>query len=167
MNYKFIKSSEKRKILAGLEEQYGITDLPYLLIETGKKRLRAFSGSLSKEEISDLAQLTNIELIGMYLISRKDNDLRLNFDAISLLRNQITKNIVGINKDQFELWIRGHDLEIETQRGIVIISFENELVGIGKSNAEKIFNYLPKERRIKTALPADSQFRTNKTHEDL
>jgi len=150
---KFIKSSQKRKILAELEEIYGITNLPYLLVKTGKKKLRAFSGHLSKEEISQLTELTNIEVIGMYLISQKDNDLRLNFDAVSLLRNQITKRIIEIDKGQLELWIRGHDLEIEAPRGIVVLKYNNDLVGVGKSNTQKIFNYVPKERKLKIPLP--------------
>ncbi|MBU0907656.1 MAG: hypothetical protein KKD18_05740 [Nanoarchaeota archaeon] len=151
---KFLNSKQKRAILKGLEEVYGITELNYLLVEFGKKRLRAFSGNLTREEIQQLSQLTNIEVIGMYLISRKDNDLRLNFDAVSLLRNQITKSITEINKEQLALWIRGHDLDIATERGIVVLKFQDELVGIGKSNTEKIFNYVPKERKIKTPVPS-------------
>ena len=34
-----------------------------------------------------------------------------------------------------------------------ITSYENDLVGVGKSNGEKIFNYVPKERKLKTPLP--------------
>lgn len=108
---KFLKSSQKKRILAELEGIYGITALPYLLIETGKKKLRAFSGTLSKEEILELKNLVNVETIGMYMISQKDNDLRLNFDALPLFQKQITKRIIKINKDQLELWLRGYDLE--------------------------------------------------------
>ena len=149
MNIKFIKSKEKKRILEELEKSYGIEKLNYLLIETGKKKLRAFSGDLSKEEISKLRNTINVEVIGMYLISQKDVDLRLNFDAVSLLREQIRKNIIEINKEQYELWMRGHDLEIKHPKGIAVIKFIEDLVGIGRSNGEKIFNYIPKERRIK------------------
>lgn len=177
---KFLKSSQKKKILAELEETYGITSLPYLLIETGKKKLRAFSGSLSKEELLEMKNLVNVETIGMYMISQKDADLRLNFDALPLFN--ITKNVIKINKDQLELWLRGHDLEFGARadehsesayqedshdkkqrvqlapqqkmiRGIVILKHQDDLVGVGKSNTEKIFNYLPKERKLKTPLP--------------
>ncbi|MBU0760513.1 MAG: hypothetical protein KJ718_06240 [Nanoarchaeota archaeon] len=152
---KFIKSSEKKKILAVLGEQYGLSSLSYLLIEGGRKKLRAFSGSLSKEEILGLGNLTNIELIGMYIISRRDQDLRINFDALSIpeIKNQISKNIIKISKQQLELWMRGHDLEIKCERGPVVLQFQDDFVGIGKSNTEKIFNYVPKERKLKTPLP--------------
>jgi NOL1/NOP2/fmu family ribosome biogenesis protein len=150
---KFLNSKQKRRIVEELKEQYGITELPYLLIEGGKQPLRAFSGNLSKEEIVQLSILARIEVIGMYLISKKDNDCRLNFDAVSLLRNQISKNITEISKSQLDLWMRGHDLEIKCPRGIAVIKFQDELIGLGKSNTEKIFNYVPKERKLKTQMP--------------
>lgn len=150
---KFIKSSEKKKILSELEEIYGISELNYLLIEAGKQKLRGFSGHLSKEEITELTQLVNVEVIGMYLISRRDKELRLNFDSCAIFQDQIKKRIIKINKDQLELWIRGQDLETKAEKGISVIEFDGNLVGIGKSNGEKIFNYVPKERKLKTPLP--------------
>src|SRR3989338_5266926 len=135
---KFIKSSEKKEILKKLDILYGIKELPYLLIERGKERIRAFSGNLSKEELSKLIEITNVELIGMYMISAKDEDLRLSFDSISLLRKKITKSIFTIDENQYNLWIRGYDLEIEIPSGMVILSYDKELVGLGKSNGKKI-----------------------------
>ena len=151
---KFLNSKQKRKVQGDLEETYGIPEIPYLLIEAGKQRLRAFSGDLSGEQILQLAQIANIETIGMYIISQKDDDLRLNFDALPLFKSQITKRIFEINKNQLALWMRGYDLDIKCERGIVVLKYQDELVGIGKCNTEKIFNYLPKERKLKTPLPS-------------
>ena len=87
------------------------------------------------------------------MISKRDEQARINFDALPLLKNQIKKNIIEIDKEQLEKWIRGYDLEIKVQRGTIVLKFEEDLVGVGKSNGEKIFNYIPKERKIKTQLP--------------
>jgi NOL1/NOP2/fmu family ribosome biogenesis protein len=149
---KFIKSSHKKKLLAELKEIYGLTSLPYQLIQGGKQKIRAFSGSLTREQLLALAEQTHIELVGMYFLSLKDAEPRLNFDAVSLLKNQITKNIVEIDEKQFQMWIRGYDLELKTQRGTIVIKHKNDLIGIGKSNGERIYNYIPKERKIKTPL---------------
>jgi NOL1/NOP2/fmu family ribosome biogenesis protein len=150
---KFLNSKQKRAVVEGLRETYGITELNYSLIEAGKKRIRAFSGNLAGDEILRLGEFTNIEVIGMYLISQKDDDFRLNFDAVSLLRNEITKGIVEISREQAERWMRGQDIDFECPRGIVVLKFGEELMGVGKSNGVKIFNYVPKERKLKTALP--------------
>lgn len=144
----FIKSSEKKQILAELNEQFGIQKLPYLLIESGKERIRAFSGSLSKEEILKISHLTNIESIGLYLLKKEDS-LRLSIDAIHLLQNQITKNIVEITESQLNDWLHGKDLPIKAPKGNIIIKYKEYLIGFSRSTGEKIYNYTPKDRRLK------------------
>lgn len=153
MNIRFVKTPEKRKIIEKLEGQFGIEELNFLLIESGKEKYRAFSGSLSKDEISKMSELTNIEIIGMYILREENNEFRLSMDASLTLSKQIKKNIVEISKDDFEKWIRGFDLEIKVPRGVYIIKYQEDFVGCGKSNEEKIFNYVPKDRRLKTKLP--------------
>jgi NOL1/NOP2/fmu family ribosome biogenesis protein len=150
--HKFIKTPEKRRIIEELNEKFGISELPYLLIESGKEKMRAFSGSLSKEEILQISQLARIEGVGIYFMKKEVDGLRLSFDATQILSNQITKNILEIGKEQLEKWIRGHDLEIKTNPGVYAIKYEDYFLGCGKSNGEKIFNYVPKERRIKKPL---------------
>lgn len=150
MNIRFIKTPEKRKIIEKLNEQFGITELPYLLIESGREKLRAFSGHLSKEEISQLAQTLNIEVIGLYLIKREDNsNLRLSFDATHLLKSQITKKIIELNDIEFQTWIRGFDLQIKAQVGTLAIKYKSDFIGCGKSNGSVLINHVPKDRRLK------------------
>lgn len=148
MNIRFIKSSEKRQIIEKLKEQFGIENLPYLLIETGKEKIRAFSGSLSKEEIIKIAQIANVELIGIYFI-KKEIDLRLSIDATHLLANQITKNIIKLTKEQAQQWLKGYDLDMPAPRGTLVLKYNEDTLGCGKSNGERIFNHVPKNRRIK------------------
>jgi NOL1/NOP2/fmu family ribosome biogenesis protein len=152
MEHKFIKSPEKRRLIEELNERFGISELPYLLIESGKEKIRAFSGSLSKDEIIELGRMANIEGVGVYFMKKEDSGLRLSFEATQLLKGQITKNILYINDSQLQLWIRGHDLDIKVAPGTYIIAHEEDFLGCGKSNGEKIFNYVPKERRIKKPL---------------
>ncbi len=148
MKIDFIKSNEKRRIIDSLNEQFGISNLPYLLIQTGKEKIRAFSGHLSKEEIYDIGNLARIEFIGLYII-KKEEDYRLSIDATNLLKEQINKNIIELNEENFQKWIRGHDLDIQAQKGTVVIKYLSDFIGCGKSNGKKIFNYIPKERRLK------------------
>ncbi|MBS3089980.1 hypothetical protein J4461_03845 [Candidatus Pacearchaeota archaeon] len=146
MNFRFITSSEKKQIIEKLNEQFGIEELPYLLGETGKEKIRAFSGSFSKDEILQLAQIANIEIIGMYIIKR-EHGLRLSFDATQILSKEIKDNIVDITPDQREAWLRGEDLDISAQHGTVLIRQNNDFLGCGKSTGVKIINHVPKERR--------------------
>jgi NOL1/NOP2/fmu family ribosome biogenesis protein len=73
----------------------------------------------------------------------------LTFDALSIFKNQITKNIIEIDDKNAEEWLRGNDLQIKSDRGFKILKNNNEFIGCGKSTGEKITNFVPKERRIK------------------
>ena len=148
MNIHFIKTPEKREIISELNEQFGITELPYLLIQAGKDKIGGFSGHLSKDETMEISQIANIEIIGLYLLKKEDN-FRLSMDAASILKKQINKNIIEIDNEQIKDWMRGHDLDIKTQRGVIIIKNNEDFIGCGKSNGEKVFNYVPKDRRLR------------------
>lgn len=146
---KILTSSDKKKIVEQLEKQFGITELPYLLIKFGEERLRIYSGTLSKEEISILDQDLRIETIGLYFAKIEKDGIRLTLDGIQILKDQIKKNVIELTDADSEKWLRGNDLEIKSVRGYVILKNNNEFLGCGKSTGEKITNFVPKERRIK------------------
>jgi CRISPR/Cas system CMR-associated protein Cmr3 (group 5 of RAMP superfamily) len=148
MNAKFIQSKEKKEIIEELERQFGITNLPYLLIRTGAEKVRAYSGSLSKDEIMEIDRLVNIEIIGEYFL-KQEGEIRLSTDAIHLLKGQITKNVIEIDEVQLHSWMRGQNIDLKSEPGVKIISHKGDFVGCGKSNGEKIFNFVPKERRLR------------------
>ncbi|MDO8460439.1 MAG: hypothetical protein Q7S74_04980 [Nanoarchaeota archaeon] len=150
MRPQFLRSSEKKKLVEEIKEAYGIEELPFLLLEVGKQKIRAYSGNLSKDEITQLAHIVRVETMGLYILSKRDGPARINFDALPILKDQITKNIVKINEEQLNSWIRGNDLEIEAQEGFVVLQYQEDLVGTGKSTGNKILNYIPKERQIKS-----------------
>lgn len=141
-------SSQKKKILEKLNEQYGITKLPYLLLKFGKEKLRLYSGNLSKEELIDLDKSLRIENAGLYF-AKQQEEIRLTLDGLQLLKSQITKNILEINDEQADKWFRGHDLDIQTDRSFKILKNNNEFIGCGKSTGERITNFVPKERRVR------------------
>ena len=150
MNIKFIEKSEKREIISKLEEQYGISELPYLLIMIGKEKIRAYSGSLSKVEIMQLGKSVNIELIGIYLMKIEKDGIRLSHDATSLLKDRITKNILDINDEQAKEWLKGDDIFTDNKNfGYFVLRNKGNLIGCGKLSQGRIVNFVPKERRIK------------------
>ena len=82
MKINFLKSSEKKKLVKQLDDLYGLKKLHYLLLETGKGKIRGFSGSLMKEQLRELADIARVEIIGLYLMRKEKNgDLRLSLDG--------------------------------------------------------------------------------------
>ncbi|MFH1359132.1 MAG: hypothetical protein ABIH37_04540 [archaeon] len=146
-----LTSASKKKILNQLNQQYGISTLPYLLLQFGKEKIRLYSGLLSNQELIDLDKNINIETIGLYSVNQPTNQdqIRLTLDGTQLFKSQITKNILEINNKQSDQWLRGSDLDIQTDNNFKILSNNNNFLGCGKSTGEKITNFIPKERRIK------------------
>jgi len=146
---KILSSSQRKKILRQLTEQYGITKLPYLILQFGKEKLRLYSGNLSREEINNLDKNIRIDIAGLYF-AKQQEAIRLTLDGLQILKNQITKNILTINDQQALEWFKGNDLEISSENAFKILKNNDEFIGCGKSTGEKITNYVPKERRIKS-----------------
>ena len=146
---KIINSSEKKEILEKLNYQFGIKNLPYLLIRFGQDKIRLYSGNLSKDDIKNLDKNTKIDNIGLYFAKIQNDGIRLTIDGVQLIKNEITKNILEINDETAIKWLRGNDLDIKTDKSFKIIKNNNEFLGCGKSTEDKITNFVPKERRIK------------------
>lgn len=153
----FLFKAEKNKILEKLK-YYGIKELPYLLSMSGKEKVRGYTGNLSTNEIILLNQGVRIELIGLYLLHLYPEDLRLSFDAISALKNQITQNIIELDEKQGEEFLKGRDIALTDKdkekfknelSGFKIVKLGDDLIGNCKLTHDRIINYMPKERRLR------------------
>ncbi|MFA7707586.1 MAG: hypothetical protein WCX73_01425 [Candidatus Pacearchaeota archaeon] len=146
---KILLSTQKKKILARLNEQFGIKEIPYLLLQFGEEKLRAYSGNFSIEELNILDANLRIEILGLYFAKLEKDGIRLTFDGVQLFKNQITKNIIILNDKQAEEWMKGQDLFMQSENCFKVLKHNNEFIGCGKSTGERITNFVPKERRIK------------------
>ena len=107
---KILKSTQKKKIINQLNEQYGISKLPYLLLQFGKDKIRLYSGNLSVEELNILDVNLRIENIGLYFAKQQVDGIRLTLDGVQLLKEQINKNILKINNKQASDWLKGNPI---------------------------------------------------------
>jgi len=159
MQLNFIFKNDKKKILEKLE-YYGIKELPFLLIESGKEKVRGYSGSLSIKEIQEIEHAVRIELVGMYLFHNYHDEIRLSFDAIYALKDKITKNIIEITDMQANEFLKGRDILLmkedeekfkstKEEHGFKVIRNQGDLIGFGKLVEGRIINYMPKERRLR------------------
>lgn len=156
--------TKKRRFIQELS-YLQIKKIPYLLIKTGKDRLRAFSGDLSNDELLSLWRLLPVEGIGLYIgkqmIDKRTGkkESRLSIDGLHLLKEEVKKNILPLNKKQEEKWWRGKDIELSEEQTknlepgqfIAVQSQKKDFIGTGKLSQDKkiLFSFLPKERRIR------------------
>lgn len=154
---RFIYKGEKKKIMEKLE-YYEITELPYLLVLSGKEKIRGYSGRLSTNELFELNREVGIEVIGMYLFHEYYDGIRLSFDAAQALSSQVTKNILEIDDKQEVEFLKGRDIALSKEdkerfkdepRGFKIIKNKGDFIGTGNLTEDRIVNYMPKERRLR------------------
>lgn len=148
-----LNKTEKQKILENLEK-FGIKMLPYILTQTGKEKIRAFSGNLTPEEIKKLHNYIYIETIGLYMAKIEEDGLRLSLDGTHILKPN--KNIIELNEEQAEKWMKGEDLsinelqeQIKNKSDFIVIKSGEDFLGCGKIGKDKLINFIPKERRRK------------------
>lgn len=157
MKLQILDRTKKKRILEKLSS-FGISKTPLLFIKFGKEKLRAYSGNLSKEEIKEIYSLLPVESIGIYIAKeniKHSEEIRLSIEGAFLFKEQITKNIVFLNEKQEKDWFLGKNIEIGESKAnkfvVVKSSSTNDIIGTGKlsPDGKTLFNYLPKERRIK------------------
>ncbi len=163
MNIKILDKTKKKKFVEGLGE-LGLEKVPELLIKSGNERVRAFSSSLTREELNEFLFHLPVELIGLYvgkeLMDRHGvMEVRLSLDGLHLWKEQITGNIIELDKDNEEKWFLGRDLEFgnEEMKGKFIAvksKASGDFIGTGKFSIDgkTLYNYLPKERRRKSQI---------------
>ncbi len=151
MNFlKILNESEKREIERELEEQFGIKNIPGLILRKGEERLFLFSGSFNKKEIKNLEKIVPVERIGVYFAKLMDGRVKLSIEGTYALKNQIEKNIFELEENQVENWMKGQELPVKTgKRGFLVMKYKNDFLGTGKASEEKIGNFIPKSRRLK------------------
>ena len=147
---KVLNQKEKKEIETRLSEQFGIDNIPGLIVKRGEERLFIFSGDFSEQDIKKLEASAPIERGGIYFARIIGDDIKLSIEGTNMLKNQINKNIFELNDEQLEEWMMGQDLQIKTgKRGLLVIKHNDDFLGCGKASEEKIGNFIPKSRRLK------------------
>lgn len=150
MTIKILNQTEKNKFLEKLNKQFGIKEVPGILIKMGEEKIFLFQGEISEQEIKELQETTAIERIGVYFAKEERGEIRLSIEGTQIFKNQITKNIFELNEKQVEEWMQGQELNLETgKHGVLIIKHENDFLGCGKASEKKIGNFIPKSRRLR------------------
>ena len=153
--------TKKKKFFEALD-YFGDLKSSLLLMKTGIEKVRAYSGSLTNEEIMEIWRLMPIEGVGLYFGKEEINrngvrEARLSLDALHVLKDQITKNILVLNEEQVKTWFLGKDLQLDKADvdekllgEFVAVSNGKDFIGTGRVSFEGLLSsYLPKERRVK------------------
>ncbi len=150
---KLLKSKERKEIVDFLNEYYGVRknyfdDKAFLYSDAKKEKIWLCSKEIADMDFKDI----KVDSIGM-LFLRMGKIPKITSNAVQLLRNEITKNIVELNDYEARMIIRGLDIDKELDKNIttstVVLKREADYIGVGLYKDGKIKSLIPKSRRIK------------------
>ena len=121
-----------------------------------KERIYVANRSVERAPLSEI----RINSIGCYFGEYKGGDLRLSIEGAQLIGPHANKNIIELNGQETEQWMKGETIIKETElAGFVLIKHAKDWLGCGKATADgRILNFVPKTRRITSAsLPGRLQ----------
>lgn len=156
MNLHILNKNEKADIETLLKNQFGIKSIPGILVKRGAERIFLFQGDFTIKEIKNLEQWTRIERVGLYfgkLFEDREGNryARLSIEGSQILQDQFTKNIFELDDKLVQEWMQGQELNIKTgKKGFLVMKYKNDFLGTGKASEEKISNFIPKSRRLKS-----------------
>lgn len=146
MNWRILTPRERKNVVEDIGKRFGIVR-EGMWIETGREKLRLFSGNVSQEDLQELREIARIEIIGLYFARAEKDGLRLSFDAPFFLNSP--KSVLEISSAEVKEWMRGNDIKKECASGVYILMSGTDFVGCGVSDGTTVHNFVPKERRVR------------------
>lgn len=143
---KALNKKQVKELLKNIEDHYGIKELKldYIFFQNSEGKIFLLSNDFKNFDHSNL----NINSLGLYFANIKDECIRLSIEGSQLIGDKAKKNVVEINEEELRGWLRGEDLENKEGEGFVLIKNKNDFYGSGKISKNKVFNFVPKERRM-------------------
>jgi NOL1/NOP2/fmu family ribosome biogenesis protein len=134
-----------QKVSKMIENQFE-AKINFKLKEAGKRKLYAYKECTNLESQS-------MEIIhhGVYFGRLEKGAIRLSIEGAQLIGKKAKKNIIEIDYDKTIKWMRGENLQVESEvQGYVILKWKNYYLGCGEIKKGTIKNYVPKDRSITT-----------------
>ncbi|MBI2044555.1 hypothetical protein HYT23_00700 [Candidatus Pacearchaeota archaeon] len=113
MTIRILSKHETQAILSKLQEQFGIKQIPGILLRIGQERIFLYQGSLNEKQIKEHEKEIPIERLGVYFAKEQEDGIRLSIEGTQILQSQITKNIYNLDETQLEPWMKGNEILLD------------------------------------------------------
>lgn len=150
MKLEILKRNKRKKLIGMIRENFGFDgDLNYDFLKSGKNRIWIVSKDVS---LLDLREL-DIARLGVYFCRTDFKELlKFSIEGSQIIGPECKKRVLEIGEDKANRWIKGRDLKLGREPGIregfILIRHQEDFLGCGKLVGKKVWNYVPKERRI-------------------
>ncbi len=150
INLKILNKKQIKELLALIKQQWNASiDLNYAFLKDNDDKIFIINKEFAELDLTKL----RINNIGLYFAQKMIDGLRLSIEGSQIIGPKAKKNILELNKKQTKEWFQGNDIEVKTEmQNYVILKHESDFLGTGKIKENKILNYIPKSRRLKTFI---------------
>ncbi len=150
INLKILNKKQIKEILALIKQQWDADiDLDYAFLKDNDDKVFIINKEFAEIDLEKL----RINNMGLYFAQKMIDGLRLSIEGSQLIGPKAKKNVLELNEKQIKQWLQGNDLEIKTElKNYVILKHNKDFLGTGKIKDNKILNYIPKSRRLKTSI---------------
>ena len=142
---KILNTRDVKEIIKLIESQWGAKlklDLAFL---QKKEKIYVITRDLGNIDYS----LLRINNVGLYFGQVRNNEIRLSIEGSQIVGPLANKNVLKVSDQEFESWISGEDLEVNSKNhAFVLLKHNNDFVGCGKHIGNKVLNNVPKGRRV-------------------
>lgn len=149
-NLTALNSKEAKAILRIIKEQWNAEPkLDYFFFKDNDNKIYIMNREFTLIDTSKL----RINSLGLYIGQLRDNEFRLSIEGSQIIGKHAKKNVVELNKEDMRRWLRGEEIDlIKKIPGFIILKHNNDFLGSGKITKDnKLMNFIPKERRIRSA----------------
>ena len=144
MKLRIMNTREKKQVVKLIKEQFGCDyDFEEVFISS-KNKLFITTKDIAKVNLDEL----RINNLGLYFGELYDC-LRLSMEGAQIIGRLAKKNVLELNDSNAARWLAGENIELNTEmHGYVIVKNKDDILGCGKVSKNKLYNYVPKERRV-------------------
>lgn len=145
-----LNTRELKEIKKVLIKQFDFQGkLPYVFLISPRNRIYIVNRDFEKIPLNKLG--TKIDSIGLYFGEYKNTSIRLSMEGSLIIAKDSSKNILELTEDEMKKWLKGEDLfkDMGEESKFLIIKYKKDILGCGRYKEKRIFNYVPKERRMK------------------
>ncbi|MBS3097689.1 hypothetical protein J4209_02730 [Candidatus Woesearchaeota archaeon] len=148
-NLKILNKKETKGILDLIKKQWGCdVKLDYAFLQNEKGRVFIVDKDVFKIDLKKI----RINSIGLYFAEVGGNEIRLSIEGSQIIGPEAKKNVIDVDEKEAREWLKGYDLEKEVKaKGFAIIKYREDYLGTGKVRDNKIFNFVPKNRRLRVS----------------
>ena len=144
---KILNSREVKRIKEIVVKDFGgFLQEDYAYLQNEKGKVFVINKDIARIKLENL----KIDKMGLYFAEVKNNQVRLSKEGAQLLtlQNKKLQNIVSLNNNEVKDYFSGKDLDKELgENKLVLLEYEENILGCAKYKDQKILNFLPKNHR--------------------